>query len=191
MLAYVFWHWPGHGTTAEVYEQHLMEFHRTLAAARLEGVRHSVACRISGAPWLPTDPPGYEDWYLIDGFGSLETLKAGAISGDCKEPHDRVARLAAGGAGSIYELVSGDAGVTSQRWATWLSKPRGISYDQFYAELNPFTTRQDVSLWQRQLALGPATEFCISSAGRLELPANLAPVTVGRTPIWNGATSRS
>ncbi len=183
MLAYVFWHWPEHGASAEVYEQQLVEFHRALAAAGLDGFHHSVACRVDGAPWLPTDPPGYEDWYLIDGFGSLETLKAGAISGDCKDPHDRAARLAGGGTGSVYQLASGDAGLMGQRWAIWLSKPREISYADFSTELKPWTDRREAVLWQRQLALGPAPEFCILSAERLALPANLAPVTMSRTPI--------
>jgi hypothetical protein len=61
---------------------------------------------------------------------------------------------------------------------TWLSKPRGVSYPDFHASLpaEPFLLR-------RQLALGPAPEFCAGG----ELPGGLVsrrePLFVGRTGI--------
>jgi len=46
----------------------------------------------------------------------------------------------------------------------WLAKPPGLSYPEFHAALEPR------SAWQRQMTLGPATEYCVLAAAPLPLP---------------------
>jgi hypothetical protein len=156
MLVYVFWHWP---EVAGGYEDGLTAFHRRLAEAGVDGFAGSATYRVSGLPWLP-EAGGYEDWYLVRDFADLGTLNEAAVSPALRAAHDRPAVAAAGGTGGLYAVHTGmpdlDAAVVS-----WLGKPRGVSYPDFFASL-PATP----CLIQRQLTLGPGFEFCALS----ELP---------------------
>src|SRR4051794_7144154 len=106
MLAYVFWHWPQASIDTETYLAHLLSFHRTLAANKPDGFQHSVVFRIEHANWLDTTGPAYEEWYLLDDSAAMDHLNEAAVSGACEEPHNRVARQAAGGTGGLYRLRS-------------------------------------------------------------------------------------
>ena len=55
-LAYLFWHQAGE---AEGYEERLRSFHESLPAP-------SASFRLAELPFLAE--PGYEDWYLLDGW---------------------------------------------------------------------------------------------------------------------------
>jgi hypothetical protein len=150
MLAYVFWHWPA---DADGYEAGLIEFHAQLRRARVPGCVANASYRTSGPPWLP-EGHGYEDWYLLEGFGDLEALNTAAVSPVLRAAHDRPARAAAAGVGGLYAVQRGaielDAPVLS-----WLAKPRGMSYADFYAGLPA-----GPALLRRQFVLGPGFEFC-------------------------------
>ena len=165
MLAYVFWHWPQATIDREAYVEHLLDFQRTLAANKPPGFRESMVYRIRGANWLNTDAEVYEEWYLLDDSGAMDRLNDAAVSGACEEPHNRVAREAADGTGGLYRLRAGDLG--EARFATWLSKPSGVSYKEFYESLLPIA---GITLWGRQMTLGPTTEFCVHSSTPVELP---------------------
>ena len=93
----------------------------------------------------------------------MDPLNEAAVSGACEEPHNRVAREAAGGIGGIYRLRAGAEDLAEAKYAVWLSKPEGVSYKDFYASLVPLTSQPGVALWGRQMTLGPTTEFCIHS----------------------------
>jgi hypothetical protein len=41
-------------------------------------------------------------------------------------------------------------------------------------------TGAGAGLWRRRLTFGPAAEFCLPAGGRLELPAELEVLAVGR-----------
>jgi hypothetical protein len=170
MLAYVFWHWRQSSVTAETYTGHLDTFHRTLAANKPAGFRRSVVFRIEDADWLQTRGPAYEDWYLLDDSAAMDPLNDGAISGACEQPHNVVAREAAGGTGGLYRLRSGKEGLSEARFAVWLAKPDGVSYRDFYEALAPLTAQPNVALWGRQMTLGPTTEFCLHSQNPIQLP---------------------
>ena len=159
MIVYLFWHWP---ERAEGYEEGLVEFHRRLAAAGVPGLAGSAAYRVEGLPWLGAGT-GYEDWYAVGGFGDLEALNREAVAPPLRPHHDRPALAAAGGAGGLYQVHSGTLDL-DQETVTWLAKPRGAPYPDFYASL-PTTG----FLLRRQMVLGPAPEFC--AAG--ELPGGL------------------
>lgn len=188
-LAYVFWHWPEHGVGVARYEDALLAFHRVLGAARPHGFRGSAVCRVEGAAWLRAGDTAYEDWYLVDDFTALGALNAGAVAAPCQPPHDAAARLAAGGAAGLYRLAAGTvgtAGVPAQPIATWLAKPAGMRYPDFFAALARWTGDDRAGLWQRQMTLAPTTEFCLLSPQpvRLDLPGLGAPRQVRRRAIW-------
>lgn len=189
MLAYVFWHWPEPSVSRDAYEAALVRFHRALAEARLPGVRDSVACRVEGAPWLPDGGAGYEDWYRVEGFADLEMLNEGAVTARSREPHDAVARLAAGGTAGLYRLAGGDPGSPASPHATWLAKPAGTSYAAFFATLAGWTAEPGWSLWQRQMTLGPTPEFCLLGPAPADVAVSgpAAPVRVRRHVLWPSA----
>lgn len=178
MLAYVFWHWPRPDIERGQYLDHLTDFHRTLAANKPPGFQRSVVFRISGANWLNTAGEAYEEWYLLDNSAAMDPLNDGAVSGVCEAPHNRVAREAADGTGGLYRLRAGEADLAEAKFATWLSKPAGVSYQDFYAELESLTSQPGVALWGRQMTLGPTTEFCIHSRSRIQLPPTYEGLTL-------------
>src|SRR5713226_7774961 len=130
MLAYVFWHWPYPNVGRECYED-LIKFHRSLATSKPDGFQYSVVFRIKGASWIGDNVEAYEDWYLVEGSCALDLLNDAAVSHSHKEPHDRVALRAEGGAGGLYRFRRGRVNVRQSQFAAWLSKPTGTSYEMF------------------------------------------------------------
>ena len=181
MLAYVFWHWPQPSIDRGTYLDHLADFHRTLAANKPRGFQQSVVFRIKGAGWLNTTGEAYEEWYLLDDSAAMDRLNEAAVSGACEEPHNRVAREAADGTGGLYRFRVGQEELAQSRFAVWLSKPNGVSYDDFYASLQPVTSQSGVGLWGRQMTLGPTTEFCIHSPNPIQLAGQTIPLEL----IWS------
>ena len=178
MLAYVFWHWPQPVIARGAYEDHLREFQKTLAANKSSGFQQSVVFRIRGASWLNTSDEAYEEWYLLDDSAAMDPLNEAAVSGACEEPHNRVAREAADGIGGLYRLREGVEDLDQAKFATWLSKPAGVSYRNFYADLHSLTSQPGIALWGRQMTLGPTTEFCIHSQTPIELPPSYSGLTL-------------
>jgi hypothetical protein len=149
MLAYVFWHRPRDVTDRSAYDAGLRAFHRALSV-------HSACFWLSDLPFA--QGPGYEDWYLVQGWQQLGELNQAAISGQRKAPHDAVAQLARKGWGAVYALSRGDP--RPPLTARWMDKPPDESYEAFVDRLPGRT------VWQRQLVLGPAPEFCVADEGR-------------------------
>ena len=173
MLAYVFWHEPRRGVAASDYEQSQQEFHAALAEHPSEGFGGSSLARVEGLPWVGA----YEDWYLVDDWPSLGALNEAAVSGRRRGPHDRAAAPAAAGAGGLYRLVSGDKASIAAPFAAWVSKPRATSYEDFARELAGLGG----AVWQRQLVLGPGSEFCVLAGVRPELEG--ADAVLERRPL--------
>jgi hypothetical protein len=163
MLAYVFWHWPQPQIERGQYLDHLADFHRTLAANKPQGFQQSAVFSISNADWLNTNNEAYEEWYLLDNSAAMDPLNDAAVSGVCEAPHNRVAREAADGTGGLYRLRAGSVDLAQARFASWLSKPAGVSYKDFYQTLEPIIAQPGVALWGRQMTLGPTKEFCLHS----------------------------
>lgn len=186
MLAYIFWHWRYPHVDRDSYTTRLIEFHEALRARSPNGFRHSAVFQTEGVPWIGTDMEGYEDWYLVDGSATLDPLNEAATSGACEEPHRQVARCAAGGSGGLYQLRSGEPNVATSRFAMRFPKPAGMIYEDLYAALQPATNRSEVSLWRRQMALGPAPEFCLLSPTRQELPGGFEGLCIPWRRIWPG-----
>lgn len=174
MLAYVFWHWQRPEIERGQYLNHLVDFHRTLAAHKSPGFRESVVFSFSGADWLKTDGEVFEEWYLLDDSAAMDPLNEAAVTGACEEPHNRVARAAADGTGGLYRQRAGTEDLAQAKFATWLSKPAGATYKDFYAGLESLTSQPGVALWGRQMTLGPTTEFCLHSQIPIELPGSIS-----------------
>lgn len=190
MLAYVFWHWPQDGIPEAAYEQALGRFHATLEEDSPDGFVSSAAFRIRGATWVPK-AISYEDWYLITDFDALGNLNDEAVVRSHSTAHDQAARYAEGGTGGIYRAIVGQARLAPVRFAAWMSKPRAMGYAAFFAALASKTTQPDITLWQRQLTLGPASEFCLHAVERHELPGEFRPQWVELSPVWAPAARQS
>lgn len=150
MLAYVFWHWPA---VENGYEDALLSFHRSLAEQPPAGWRGSRVFRVGNRPWLAV-PQSYEDWYFVDDFTALGALNQAAVSARHRVAHDAIAGLPAGGVGALYGHVRG--AVSTPPCAVFQSKPTGESYAAYLAGLP-----SGAEVWQRQMVLGPAPEFCL------------------------------
>ncbi|HEV7663079.1 MAG TPA: hypothetical protein VGQ62_06050 [Chloroflexota bacterium] len=185
MLAYVFWHWPQAGHAAAEYEQLQRNFHDALAQTNVAGFQRSFVFRLTGStPWLGATP-AYADWYLVDGFAALDALNVAAISGPCEQPHAAVARAMGGGAGSLFGLRGDVApGVAGARYATWLTKPRSMTYDTFYGTVAGLASSQESSLWRRQMVLGPTPEFGLLTPEPLVFDRIFQPLSLELSPIW-------
>lgn len=183
MLAYIFWHRPYLEMERAAFERDLRDFHRALASAHPPGWLESWAFRLRSLPWLAGGGPGYEDWYLVEDFGALGPLNGQAVAGVCQEPHNRVARVTEIGAGGLYRLHHGEPAVGQARYAVWLVKARATPYETFYQRLAPLTDGPGLSLWRRQLVLGPAPEFCLLAPEPPSLPDDLDAVMIERVRI--------
>jgi hypothetical protein len=166
MLAYVLWHWP---SQAAGYVDALIGFHRALAAHPPAGFRGSRVLEVADAPWLPV-ARALEDWYFVDDFTALGVLNEAAVSGPRRAPHDAAARLAADGTAAVYRRLK--EGARAPDRASWFAKPAGMTYVDLAARL------PEAELWQRQMILGPAPEFCLLGASP---PPEVAAVHLGYT----------
>ncbi len=182
-LAYVFWHWPKPGGAREVYETRLGMFHDALAAHPPRGFERSAALRVSGAPWTGA-AEAYEDWYLIDGFAALGEINEAAVSGARQRPHDEVAVEAGGGTAGVYRLIAGAGDVAAARVSYWMAKPAGMTYAAFREALGGALASPGTSLWQRQMTLGPATEFCLQAPGAAAAPEAVSATVVRVELTW-------
>jgi hypothetical protein len=185
MLAYVFWHTRAEGAGAEAYERALEAFQRSLARTPPFGFRGSAVFRIGVRPWeagrhdgdasaslsdAPAPPlPSYEDWYLVEDFAALGVLNEAAVGRGHRSSHDRAARGLADATAGLYRLIEGEPSSASDlaacEHATWVTPARGRG-SEIGALLGDGLDPDGSSVWQRQLVLGPAPEFCVLSRGR-------------------------
>lgn len=171
LLAYVFWHWPLAAAVVSTYEADLLMFHASLKSHPPAGFVRSATSAVRGAAWLPEPSECYEDWYLVRGWAAVGELNHDAVASAHSSGHDRVAHQVAGGVGGLYALQAGD-GSLGQTEATWLTKPPGWSYGRLRLALEDCLV-EGATLWQRQMVLGPAPEFCLWGSTTFMLPAAL------------------
>jgi hypothetical protein len=162
MLAYLFWHRPRAEADKAAYEKRLVEFHDRLSRSAPPGFVAAGSFAIGAVPWLGGHA-GYEDWCLLEGTWAMDPLNAAAISGAVQSPHDSVAALMDQGHGGLYTMIWGDPILPGDSTITWLTRPRGI---QWRTALEPVRSRiPQAQFWRRQMVLGPAPEFAISTEG--------------------------
>jgi hypothetical protein len=173
MLAYLFWHRPSAGQPIESYERALVGFHRRLREVAVPGLVASGTARVGGLPWMDGD--GYEDWYAVDDYTALGVLNDAAVDAAHAQAHDLVALAASFGAGGLYALERGTID-TPAGYSVWLTKPSGVSYPDFREQLSLHTAGESVTVWRRQMVLGPAPEFRVTADRELAMPPVMAPV---------------
>jgi hypothetical protein len=183
MLAYVFWHRPATGVAPETYASLIDHFHRSLAARRPAGFVRSVCFRAAAPNWLG-DEDAFEDWYVVEDFAALGVLNTAAVSRGHLSAHDAAARHAGPGTGGLYKLLEGSAALDAVRVAVWIERPRGVESPALAALLGDGMDGDEAGLWQRQLLLGPAPEYCVLAPAP---PAGVAPT---RLPVgWSATVS--
>jgi hypothetical protein len=69
--------------------------------------------------------------------------------------------------------VAGPLLAAPPAWAAWLAKPEGTTYVDWHAALAE-SAGEAAAVWQRQMVLGPAPEFCVLAPAALALPARPA-----------------
>jgi hypothetical protein len=168
VLAYVFWHVAAPDVAPADYEARLGRFHAALRDAPPPGLGLTATLGLGAVPWLG-GAAGYEDWYLLDDFAALGTLNVAAVSGARRPPHDEAAMAADRGVAGVMGHVAGPPLPQHLGWAAWLSKPAGMPYDAFHEELWT-ALATDACAWQRQMTLGPATEYCVLAPAEHPLP---------------------
>ena len=184
MLAYVFWHWRYPHIEKLSYQQLLSDFHTALRVQKPVGFHYSMVFQVELVPWLDVIGEVYEEWYILENSAALDSLNEAAVTGPCREPHTQVARSAAGGSAGLYRLRGGESGITTAHVAYWFAKPQGMSYETLYQTLQPVTMQSAGSLWERQMVLGPAPEFCLQTSADTSLPADFTPLKIPLTHIW-------
>jgi hypothetical protein len=183
LLGYVFWHWPRSRISRRAYEGKLIAFQESLKAHRSGGLVDALSFRVQRPPWGRPRSETYEDWYLVRDFKSLGALNEAAVAGPNREPHDEVARDASAGAGGVYKLRNGGLSLRDARYATWIKKPARTPYQAFLDHLSRLVADLRTDLWQRQMVLAPAPEFCLHSESRLDIPSRFHPTTVRVRPV--------
>jgi len=184
MLAYVFWHWRYPHIEKLSYQQLLSDFHTALRVQKPVGFHYSMVFQVELVPWLDVIGEVYEEWYILENSAALDSLNEAAVTGPCREPHTQVARSAAGGSAGLYRLRGGESRITTAHVAYWFAKPQGMSYETLYQTLQPVTMQSAGSLWERQMVLGPAPEFCLQTPADTALPANFTALKMSLTHIW-------
>jgi hypothetical protein len=179
-LVYLFWHSPH--TDGDSYETALAKFQRALVDAAPPGFLGCASYAVDGAPWLRR--PVYEDWYLLDSWAALGTLNDAAVDARRRSSHDAVAAGVAGGAGGVYLLRAGQPGLDAATPALWFDKPQGTSYADFRERLGRVAGEAG-AVWERQLVLGPAPEYC-AVTGNGPAAAPVAATVVQRRPVFVG-----
>jgi hypothetical protein len=188
MLAYVFWHRPAPGVALEAYAASIDRFHRSLAARPPAGFVRSASFHAPGPNWLGEEP-ALEDWYVVEDFAALGVLNAAAVGRGHLHAHDAAAAHAGPGTASIYRLLEGAPSLDEARVAVWIEKPRGVEAPLLAALIGDGMDGAHAGLWQRQLALGPAPEYCVlapeapSGVGPARLPHGWSAVAAARHPL--------
>jgi hypothetical protein len=176
MLAYVFWHRPAPGVAPEAYAASIARFHHSIAARPPAGFVRSASFSVPAPNWLG-ELPAFEDWYVVEDFAALGVLNEAAVGRGHVSLHDAAARLAGPGTGGVYRLLEGTATLDHIRVAVWIERPRGVEPPLLAALLGDGMDAGHAGLWQRQLALGPAPEYCVLAA---EVPAGVGAARLPR-----------
>ncbi len=187
MLTYVFWHQRASATTKEEYQEKLIAFHRILQERQPQGFAGSLVLEMASLPWMTEESEVYEDWYFVENSAALDPLDNAAVTGICREPHQQIARLANNGTGGLYRLKGETVDFTRTaglRYATWFGKPLGMSYDDLYELLRQGEYDQQGILWQRQMTMGPALEFCLHTSQPGQLAEEIKGVQIEIQPLF-------
>lgn len=168
MLAYTVWHYASDEFNTLRYQESLVQFHQTLAEEKPQGYLSSLFFTIPAVPWMGANQAIFMDWYFVEDSSSLDFLNDAVLAGKRKESHDVVAGGTSGGVTALYQPKMGYERMGDVNFITWISKPKGMSYHEFFAALNFIEQDVNASCWMRYMALGPGPEFCVLSNDAFE-----------------------
>lgn len=166
MLAYIFWHRPFPSVEKTAYEAALTKFHSALRKSSCPGFRGSATYSITETPWL-NNQIGYEDWNLLDSSAAMDPLNEAAVAPSMWDTHAAIAEQTDFGHGGLYRYLLGEADPSPLTRIWWLKRPRGIRYQQPLAEIAE-SIEGPVSVWRKQMVLGPAPEFALLTSASVE-----------------------
>ncbi len=89
--------------------------------------------------------------------------------------------MARNGKGGLYKLLRGELKTPSLKYAYWISKPLGLRYEDFYAEIDVFVK----NLWRKQLAVSPLSEFVVFSNEEMAIHQKFSPIKQKRELIYS------
>ncbi|MDJ0934642.1 MAG: hypothetical protein QNI93_04525 [Kiloniellales bacterium] len=189
MTAYLFWHRPFSDVAQDAYEAALVDFHRALVARGCPGFEGSASYRISATPWLG-GRAGYEDWNFVESSAGLDPLNQAAVAPEMWDVHAGISGNTEVGHGGIYYHILGEADPRVLTRTAWLTRPRGIRYEAPLREIVA-QVESPVSVWRKQMVLGPAPEFALlGDAGlALDLPEGWTAQIVERSLLQHGRVS--
>jgi hypothetical protein len=183
MIAYVFWHAPLAEFGARDYGIALLDFQKDLMRAPPSGLVSCATYRISEVPWLDRQHR-YEDWYLVRSCAALDALNEAAVKPSRWDVHARIATRMEVGYGGLYQHLYGDELSLGGDRAVWLTRPRGIRYQEPLQQIIGRSTGF-LSCWRRQMVLGPGDEFVMTGTASfaLSVPPGWRTRTVERTRL--------
>jgi len=166
-LAYVFFHRPRGDVGRRSYEDALRRFHVGLMRSPPTGFLRSVALQLPAAPWPePSAGTVYVDWYLVEGFRTLDPIREVAYRPPWVRSHRAIARRAADGWGALYAAARPAGLPRPGDRLVWFSSEARPGLESGRGKPPPGT------LWRRQLALGRSPGYCWASSA--EVPPTLA-----------------
>ena len=184
MLAVVFWNSRNARSSDSGYERALSGFHEELGARKSKGLRRSVSFLVqSGVPWLSSEYPVYEDWYIMTNFAALDNLDRHVLEGDLLPSHRALMSQTGCASGAVVYLDKGTPYVERSKTAYWFAKPRGNTADDVAALAQPSESARNVSVWTRAMALGPAGN-CLLLNEPVEFPQHHHAVELRRSVFW-------
>jgi hypothetical protein len=149
-----------------------------LISAKPAGLIDALSFRIDKRPWKTKTGNSYEDWYVLEDFSAMGIMNEAAVSSTVFKSHESIARVASGGTGGIYKLIKGKLELRESHFSVWMQKPQGISYKSFSEIISRISERGRTKVWQRQMVLGPAPEFCLHSEDMLSIPLEYHPIMI-------------
>ncbi|HEX4563197.1 MAG TPA: hypothetical protein VH115_01980 [Solirubrobacteraceae bacterium] len=123
----------------------------------------------------------------MEDFAALGVLNESAVARGHRTSHDRAAKGVGRATAGVYRLIEGELSsaraLAESTEATWVAPAAGAGRAELGAMLGDGADPRGSSVWQRQLVLGPAPEFCVLSCEDL---AGVAPTRLA--PNWSART---
>jgi len=184
VLAVVFWNSRNARSSDTKYEDALAGFHQELNQQKPKGVRRSVSFRVcSKLPWINSEFPIYEDWYIMTNFAALDSLDQLVLEDKHLVSHRDLMVQTGCASGAVMYLDKGTPYVERSRIAYWFSKPREKSLEDIAAMADGTESAKTFSIWTRSMALGP-TGNCLVVNRAIDIPPAYGATETIREVFW-------